>query len=244
VKRCSARTQRFEEAAAIARAFDIGADDARFRIAGEVQQQVGFGEVERVAVADDLAEAKAARRPVQHQLDAVVAALADEGDVALRAGQIRPERKPGPRVEDPHAVGPEDADAGVSRGRQHALFERRCLRVAGLAEAASEEVERSDALRARMVNQVEHPISGDARDDEVDRPGHIGERGVGGEPGDLSRARVDRVDGSLEPRIDNGADVVVAGAIDIARSAGDRDGAGREEGSGHGRRGRHRRRVA
>ena len=134
--------QRFEQPPSVAGAFDVGADNACRGVVGQVVEEIGLGEVERIAVTHDLAEAQAARRAVQHQFDGVVAALRKKRDVARLPRQVRPERHPAGRVVHTHAVRADQPDAGVRGARLHLALERRGLGVAGLAEPPGEQMQR------------------------------------------------------------------------------------------------------
>ena len=204
-----------KKAAAVAGAFDIGADHARVSVGRQQVEEIGFGQIERVAVAHDLAEAQAPRSAVQHQLDRVVTALRDERNIALFARQIGPERKARARVIHPHAVRADDPHPRLRRTRLDALLELGGPRVARLAEAAREQVQRGDALGRALGDQIEHAVRRYARDDEINIARHGRERRVRLEAGNLGRARVDRVDRPLEAEIDQRAHVVVARAIDV-----------------------------
>ena len=211
--RARAAPQRVEEAPPVARALDVRADDARRRIVRQVVEEVRLGEVERVAVADDLAEAQAARRAVQHQLDGVVAALRDERDVAGVARQVGPEREPADESYTPMQFGPmmrmpASAAAAPSTSRSSAAA---CASPVSLKRPVKRCSAVTPFARA-LADQVEHAVGRDARDHEIDVAGDVRQRRVRRQAQDLRRARVDRVDRAREAEVDDRAQVVVARA--------------------------------
>ncbi|MBA4181183.1 MAG: hypothetical protein C0506_11390 [Anaerolinea sp.] len=83
--------QSFEETAAVRDTLHVGADDRRFRVAGEVVEHHAGGDVEAVAVVRHLAEAQSAGGAARNCFDGVVAALAEEGDATGCQWEVRPE---------------------------------------------------------------------------------------------------------------------------------------------------------
>src|SRR3990172_8542067 len=133
---------------------------------------------------------------------------------------------------EPHAVGADDADAGLHRAANDLRLQLRQLLLAGLAEAGGEEVDGADAFGDAVVYQGGDGAGGDAGDHVVDGALDLQEARVALQPLDLLVAGVDRVDGGaadvLEGDDEAGADTAEAGLRRRRAGDGDRTGAEQE----------------
>jgi len=119
--------------------------------------------------------------------DPVRAALRRERDPARgrcagRERRVQPHAGIG--VQHTQAVGADKPHAAVAAEAQQLLLAGAAVRP-GLAETGRQHDKRSHVLRRAITRHVEHGRGGDSDHSELDRPRHIGERRVRGQPGDL-----------------------------------------------------------
>ncbi len=165
--------QRLEETPSVAQTFDVGGDNVGIGVARKMIEEVGLVEVEGVAVADDLAEAKAAAPTPAGDAEGVAAALTEEADIAGFVGDVGVEGDALLRIVQAHAVRPYDPNPRLARATAQLLLRLDAVGAARLAETGREEVDELRSLCFRAFYQVERGAGGNGGDDEVDRPGYV-----------------------------------------------------------------------
>ncbi len=131
-------------------------------------QEVHLVEIQRVAVADDLAESQPPLLPSHHHSEGMAAALRQEADAA---GLFREDGVEGDLlfgVVEPHAVGADDADARFLDPLAQLALKLRCILAAGLTEAGGEEVDELGPLGLGAFNQLQHEARRNGGDHKID----------------------------------------------------------------------------
>ena len=226
----AARRRAAEEAPAVAYSLHVCGDHTGVRILGEVVQEVRLVEVERVPVADHLAEPQTPLLPAPDHAKTVASALGQEADVTRLGWKARIEGELCLRVVEPHAVGADHADARLLDATLQLPLERRRFITPGFAEASREEVDQLRSLGLGSLHQLQRGAGGNRGDHEVHRPRDGLEPRVGLVSQQLIQLGVDRMDRAREADLDQRLDELVSLALRIRGGAHDGDALRPEEG--------------
>ena len=162
------------EARAVQQALHVEADGLGARVLDQVLEEVADLQVHLIAHGDAVAEADAVGAGPVEDRDHQGAALAHQpdGPVAEPVGVEHHRRAEGQAMmgdDEPHAVGPHQADAGLP----HDLHQRRLARAAFLArlrEAGGDDDAASDAGRRGLGHAAHQGLGGHREDGDV----HVG----------------------------------------------------------------------
>jgi hypothetical protein len=221
------RTRRREELARVADRFDVQQDCAGMAVAGEVIEQVGEVDIERIAERGNGREPKRPARTPFHQRRGNRRGLRDHSEVA---GQCRVRGKAGVesrmRRQDAQGVGADDAQA-VGAGDAGQLRRRR---VGALAHSGVEHDRRRSALLGGGAGEPGHERVRRGDYDQFRRPRQVLDPRHRGDAFDLVEVRIDQSDLAGEAAIDQVAQHRPAGRLLARATAHDRHRSGIEDG--------------
>ncbi len=192
----------FGEARAIAKTLDIERDGVRPRIIDEVFEEVAYLNVSLVAERDAGTEADRVSIGAVEQGHHQRPALADQ---AQSAGQqpVHIQHDGGTegegvvRIQQTHAIGPDDAHAHRFRNVENTLLQRRAGLI-GLGEPGGDDDAATDAGCGTFADRRQKMRSGDSKDRHVHGFGDRRQAGIGPVAADLAALRVDRHDAAGE----------------------------------------------
>ncbi len=221
--------QHLEETPAVPHPLDIGGDQLGFRVLTQIGEELVLVDVQGVAVAHHLAEAKPSGSSIHWEVVRVPPALGEEADRAGFQGHAERVQETALRHVEADAVGSDDPEAAAAGLAQHLPLQLRSLREAALAEAGREEVDGSHPLGGAVVQQREGRPGRDVHHHVIHDPGDAHQVRIAAQTHHLVVLRVDGIDGGeaglLETVQDDGGEAQLprSGGADHGDSAGCKD---------------------
>src|SRR5262249_52938306 len=170
-----------------------------------------------------------ARARTRRQAEPERAALGGEADRAGgEAARCEPRVESNGRRGDAEAVGAEQTDAMSADEREQTLLPLRPF-AARFGEAGRDDDERANARRERLLCRVEHQLSWETDNSEVDGIGNLAHRAVAVDAGDRVAVAVHRVDGTGEIAGEDVAEELAADRAAALRGSDDGNGVRLEE---------------
>ncbi len=168
------------KALAIGDTFDVGGDDLRFRISGEVVYEVTFIDVAGIPVAHHFAETEPAGVCQPHHEVGVAAALTEEAYGSGISGKIGAEADLAFGIVDAQAVGADHPNAAPAGYLHQLALQLYAVRLARLGKTRGEHVNDLDSLGYAFLHQRRCELGWDGDHHMVHRPRNLRQRAVDG----------------------------------------------------------------
>ena len=217
------RRQRRDKHIGLGDALDIGGNHVDLGVLHVPMDDLADCHIRLVAGGDALRRADAAVARQRDQVGTKGPGLADhtnaprQGPTAFKRGGeggIPTQRG----IEQPQAVGPQQAHAMLARGPCHLLLQR-CTLHAHFGKAGAEHHGRANPARAQGFNGVQYLVRGHGDDGSLRRGGQGVDGRERGQALNLAARGVDRVDGALEAGTLHPGDGPPANAPGVGRGA-------------------------